>query len=104
MSTRTRRPPRRRRARAWWIVLLVIIVVGGIAYAVHRSRQRAAPPPPPTPINVTFPEGLRREQIAPLVGGGGGGRETMARAGGKDPARLPAALDAARALFGTSGA
>ncbi len=30
------------------------------------------------------------------VGGGGGGRDTMARAGGKDPAKLPAAIDAAR--------
>ncbi|MDX6645580.1 MAG: alanyl-tRNA synthetase [Miltoncostaeaceae bacterium] len=34
-------------------------------------------------------------EIAPLVGGGGGGRESMARAGGKDPARLPQALAAA---------
>ena len=46
---------------------MVIIVVGGIAYGVHRSRQHAAPPPPPTPINVTFPEGLRREQIATIL-------------------------------------
>ncbi|HEX3691056.1 MAG TPA: alanine--tRNA ligase [Solirubrobacteraceae bacterium] len=30
------------------------------------------------------------------VGGGGGGRDTMARAGGKDPAQLPAAINAAR--------
>jgi len=30
------------------------------------------------------------------VGGGGGGRPTMARAGGKDPSKLPAALDSAR--------
>ena len=67
MSTRAQRPPRRRRARAWWLVLLVLIVAGGIAYAVHRSRQHAAPPPPPTPINVTFPEGLRREQIAAIL-------------------------------------
>jgi alanyl-tRNA synthetase len=31
------------------------------------------------------------------VGGGGGGRDTMAQAGGKDPAKLPEALAAARA-------
>ena len=37
--------------------------------------------------------------IAPLVGGGGGGRPTMARAGGKDPARLGDALAAARELL-----
>jgi alanyl-tRNA synthetase len=34
-------------------------------------------------------------EIAPLVDGGGGGREAMARAGGKDPARLPEAIAAA---------
>jgi alanyl-tRNA synthetase len=33
------------------------------------------------------------------VGGGGGGRDTMARAGGKYPAQLPAAIDAARAAI-----
>jgi alanyl-tRNA synthetase len=33
---------------------------------------------------------------APVVGGGGGGRDTMAQAGGKDPARLDDALQAAR--------
>jgi alanyl-tRNA synthetase len=31
-----------------------------------------------------------------LVGGGGGGRPDMAQAGGKDPEKLPAALEAAR--------
>jgi alanyl-tRNA synthetase len=35
-------------------------------------------------------------EIAPIVGGGGGGRPTMARAGGKDPTRIPDALAAAR--------
>jgi alanyl-tRNA synthetase len=37
--------------------------------------------------------------IAPLVGGKGGGRPTMARAGGKDPENLPEALDKARELI-----
>ncbi len=36
---------------------------------------------------------------APIVGGGGGGRPAMARAGGKDAARLGEALDAARAVL-----
>jgi alanyl-tRNA synthetase len=36
-------------------------------------------------------------QIAPLVGGGGGGRDDMAQAGGKDPSKLDEALAAARA-------
>ena len=33
---------------------------------------------------------------AEVTGGGGGGRDTMARAGGRDPEKLPEALDAAR--------
>jgi alanyl-tRNA synthetase len=36
---------------------------------------------------------------APLVGGGGGGRPTMARAGGKDPEKLPDALAEAERLI-----
>jgi alanyl-tRNA synthetase len=37
--------------------------------------------------------------IGPIVGGGGGGRPSMARAGGKDASRLDEALDAARTLL-----
>jgi alanyl-tRNA synthetase len=36
---------------------------------------------------------------APIVGGGGGGRDTMAQAGGKDPSKLDDALEAARAAI-----
>jgi alanyl-tRNA synthetase len=36
---------------------------------------------------------------AAVVGGGGGGRSTMARAGGRDPERLPEALQAAERLI-----
>ena len=39
------------------------------------------------------------KEIAPIVGGGGGGRPTMARAGGKDPEKLPDALARARELI-----
>ena len=35
-------------------------------------------------------------QAAQIVGGGGGGRDTMAQAGGRDPDKLPEALAAAR--------
>ena len=38
--------------------------------------------------------------VAPVVGGGGGGKPTMAQAGGKDPARLDEALKAAAAWIG----
>jgi alanyl-tRNA synthetase len=47
--------------------------------------------------------GVRAGEIVKLaaeeVGGGGGGRDTLARAGGRDPSALPAALDAARAVI-----
>jgi alanyl-tRNA synthetase len=36
--------------------------------------------------------------VAPIVSGGGGGRPTMARAGGSDPAGLELALAQAKAL------
>jgi alanyl-tRNA synthetase len=36
------------------------------------------------------------KEIAPIVGGGGGGRPQMAQAGGKDPAKLGEALEKAR--------
>jgi alanyl-tRNA synthetase len=39
------------------------------------------------------------KEIAPIVGGGGGGRPTMARAGGKNPAGLDDALTRARELI-----
>jgi alanyl-tRNA synthetase len=39
-------------------------------------------------------------EIAPIVGGGGGGKPAMARAGGKDPSRLGEALARAGAMLG----
>ena len=41
------------------------------------------------------------KQVAPIVGGGGGGKPQMARAGGKDPSKLPEALDRARQILAT---
>ncbi len=38
-------------------------------------------------------------EIAPVVGGGGGGRPNMAQAGGKDPAKLEEALAKAKAMI-----
>jgi len=43
--------------------------------------------------------GTTIREVAPIVGGGGGGRDDMAQAGGKDPAKLAEALDAARAAI-----
>ena len=39
---------------------------------------------------------------AQVAGGGGGGRDTMAQAGGKDPEKLPQALEAARAAIASA--
>ena len=39
------------------------------------------------------------KEIAPIVGGGGGGRPQMAQAGGKDPAKLPDAMEKAKAMI-----
>jgi alanyl-tRNA synthetase len=39
------------------------------------------------------------KQIAPIVGGGGGGRPQMAQAGGKIPAKIDEALDEARKMI-----
>ncbi len=39
------------------------------------------------------------KQIAPLVGGGGGGRPDFAEAGGKDPAKIDAMLAESRSVI-----
>jgi alanyl-tRNA synthetase len=44
------------------------------------------------------------KHLAPLVGGGGGGRPDFAQAGGKDPDKLDAALAAAYELLGAGRA
>jgi alanyl-tRNA synthetase len=50
--------------------------------------------------------GVRAGEIVKLaaaeVGGGGGGRDTLARAGGRDPSGLPRALDVARTAIETA--
>ena len=50
-------------------------------------------------VAAGFKSGDIIKQIAPLVGGGGGGRPQMAQAGGKDASGIPAALKAARAAL-----
>jgi alanyl-tRNA synthetase len=39
------------------------------------------------------------KEIAPIIGGGGGGRPQMAQAGGKDPEKIDAALAKAAVLI-----
>ncbi len=44
----------------------------------------------------TAPAGALVKHLAPIVGGGGGGRPDFAEAGGKDPDKIPELLDMAR--------
>jgi alanyl-tRNA synthetase len=41
-------------------------------------------------------------EVAPIIGGGGGGRPTLAEAGGKDPEKLGDALERAERLILTA--
>lgn len=52
-------------------------------------------------IKAGFKAGDIIKQIAPLVGGRGGGRPNMAQAGGRDASGVDAALDAARSMTTT---
>jgi alanyl-tRNA synthetase len=49
-------------------------------------------------LTARFPAGKVIQEVAKAVGGGGGGRPDLAQAGGKDPARLDAALELAYAF------
>ncbi len=50
-------------------------------------------------VNQGHHAGNWLKEVAPVVGGGGGGRPDMAQAGGKDPAKIPQALEKARQYF-----
>lgn len=56
----------------------------------------------PEAVAAGLSAGALIREIAPIVDGGGGGKESMARAGGKDPSRLGEALEAARAALTAS--
>ncbi len=55
-------------------------------------------------IAKTFHAGNLVKGVAPLVGGGGGGRPDMAQAGGKNPAGLPDALKKAQEVLASAAA
>ena len=67
------------------------------------ARARTAPSTSSRTSTTRSPRRSRAgdvvSEIAPIVGGGGGGRPTMARAGGKDPEKLADALARARELI-----
>ena len=57
----------------------------------------------PAAVSSGLSAGTLIRDVAPIVGGGGGGKDAMARAGGKDPSRLPEALERARELMLATG-
>ena len=65
-----------------------LLVVAGISHALVEAGCSA---------------GKWVQQVAPVLGGGGGGRPVMAQAGGKDPSQIPQAIakakDVAKAMF-----
>ncbi len=63
-----------------------VVLVGGLSHALVDGGLSA---------------GTWVGDTAKLVGGGGGGRPDMAQAGGKDPEKLPAALEQAKAAMRT---
>jgi len=54
-------------------------------------------------LTSRFQAGKLIQEVAKAVGGGGGGRPDLAQAGGKDPAKLDAALDLAYAFVARAG-
>ncbi len=56
-----------------------------------------------TAVDTGFDAGGIIKAIAPAIGGGGGGRPSMAQAGGKDAAGIDAALDRARQMLSDPG-
>lgn len=69
-AERRRRPSRRRAGRAWLVLLAAAAGVAGVAWAVGaRGGEHTAAPATTVepPVKVTFPEGLRREEIAAIL-------------------------------------
>ena len=69
------------------------IVLGGIG----EGRVHLVVAVTPAVVQRGVKAGAVVKVAAQAVGGGGGGRDTMAQAGGRDPEKLPEALAAARA-------
>ncbi len=80
----------RRKSPAGLAVLLASAVDGKVNLAAGLT---------PDLIALGLHAGQWLKEVAPIVGGGGGGRPDLAQAGGRQPDRIPAALDRALAFL-----
>ncbi len=78
----------RQRLAAPWVIVLAATIEGRPAFVAAASDEAVA---------LGMNAGALARAMATTAGGGGGGRPGLAMAGGKDPSRIPAALDAGRA-------
>ncbi|AGA29299.1 alanine--tRNA ligase [Singulisphaera acidiphila] len=76
----------RRKAETGLAVLLLTVADGKVSLAAGLT---------PDLITRGLHAGLWLKDVAPVVGGGGGGRPDLAQAGGKNPEQVPAALEKA---------
>jgi alanyl-tRNA synthetase len=100
-------------------VQLIVLELPGVNPAVMRQlidqiRKKTGPVPvffatSPGPEKVLLAAGISRElvdngysagdwikEVAPIVGGGGGGKPDLAQAGGKKPEKIGSAIESAR--------
>ena len=66
------------------VICLGSVVDGRVNFVASVSKD----------LTKRFPAGKLVQEVAKLVGGGGGGRPDLAQAGGKDPSKLDEALTA----------
>jgi len=71
-----------------WVIVLAATIDGRPAFVAAASDEA---------VGLGVNAGALARAMATMAGGGGGGRPELAMAGGKDPSRIPAALDAGRA-------
>jgi alanyl-tRNA synthetase len=76
----------RRKRETGLAVLLAVATEGKVQLAAGFSKDL---------IDRGLHAGNWLKEVAPVVGGGGGGRPDMAQAGGKSPEKIPAALEKA---------
>ncbi|MDO9173581.1 MAG: DHHA1 domain-containing protein, partial [Actinomycetota bacterium] len=72
-----------------------VVVIG----ASFEGRVQIVAIAQPSAIDAGVKAGALAKLAAEAVGGGGGGKDNLAQAGGKDAAKLPEALDAVRAAI-----